>query len=427
MTQLTKDDRALLISYEAIIEDGLQSFVEVGNALMRIRDKRLYLEKFATFDEYCRERWNIPRNRADEFIKEAKAVKQVELDRNLGEEPPILPKNESQARELSRVPAAQQSAAWNEVIETAPRDEQDKPIITGAHVREVVAKHVPPPEITAKTKAQYFTLEEWENLPESERKSRDSDSQFNKQDNTSIEWAQWSWNPITGCKHDCPYCYARDIAKRFYPQGFEPSIHPGRFSAPSNTKVPDKAKEDISYGNVFTCSMADLFGRWVPAEWIDRVMKAVDENEQWNFLFLTKFPNRFAEVKNIPANAWLGTTVDCQARVANAEKSFAKVKTGIKWLSVEPMLTPLKFKNLEVFNWIVIGGSSRSEQTPAWTPPFDWVADLHAQARKAGCAIYHKDNLGFSEEMRLKEFPWGADKPQKQLPDEFKYLAMEGK
>src|SRR5262249_52669125 len=150
----------------------------------------------------------------------------------------------------------------------------------------------------------------------------------NRQEGDGIEWAQWSWNPVTGCKHDCPYCYARDFAQRYrdiYPHGFEPAFRPYLLHAPRNTKVPEQAVPDTRFKNVFTCSMAVLFGRWVHAEWIKAVFAAMRENPQWNFLCLTKFPQRMAEFE-IPANAWMGTTVDLQARVANAEAAFAKLR-----------------------------------------------------------------------------------------------------
>ena len=89
--------------------------------------------------------------------------------------------------------------------------------------------------------------------------------------------------------------------------------------------------------------MADLFGRWVPGEWIERILATVAANPQWNFLFLTKFPKRMSEFV-IPPNAWMGTTVDLQARVANAEKVFEKVKASVRWLSIEPMLEPLRIQ-----------------------------------------------------------------------------------
>jgi len=253
---------------------------------------------------------------------------------------------------------------------------------------------------------EYFLLAEDDQLTDdliAERIAK-STKTFNQQKGPGIEWAQWSWNPITGCKHNCPYCYARDIAVHRLEQRFEPSFYPDRFAAPSNTNVPTYADQDIRFKNVFTCSMADLFGKWVPLSWIKRVMDTVEANPQWNFLFLTKFPNRFAELGELPRNAWMGTTVDCQSRVKNAEKSFAKLKHGTKWLSVEPMLEPLVFDDLSAFDWVVIGGATRSTQTPEWIPPYDWIAQLSLDAHKAGAAVYHKENLGGFD--ALKEFPW---------------------
>jgi protein gp37 len=137
--------------------------------------------------------------------------------------------------------------------------------------------------------------------------------------------------------------------------------------------------------------MADLFGKWVPQEWIDAVFEQVRDNQQWEFLFLTKFPQRLAEI-DWPNNAWVGTTVDRQYRVDIAEKAFRGVKAGVKWLSCEPMLEPLQFKSLEMFDWVVIGGASKSSQTPEFWPPFEWVVDLYQQARESGCKVWFKPN-----------------------------------
>lgn len=274
-------------------------------------------------------------------------------------------------------------------------------------------------------------LDEWNTLSELERtelmKSAEAlgGSTFNKQDNDAIEWAQFSWNPITGCKHDCPYCYARDIAlssrmAKVYPNGFEPTFRPASVFSPSNVKIPKEAEIDSRYRNVFTCSMSDMFGRWVPAEWINAILDQMRKNPQWNFLCLTKFPKRMAEF-DIPNNAWMGTTVDLQARVKAAEDGFANVNAGVKWLSVEPMLEPLKFKNLNRFDWVVIGGASKSSKTPEWHPPFEWIIDLVEQARAANCKVYFKTNL---LGRRLLELPFDAPIPSDnvQAPKQFKYL-----
>src|SRR5262249_14162238 len=135
-------------------------------------------------------------------------------------------------------------------------------------------------------------------------------AKFNAQgDNENIEWALWSWNPVTGCLHNCPYCYARDIAttgptRGAFPNGFTPTFIPARLTAPRNTPFPEekikaeqRPERRLGLRNVFVCSMGDLFGRWVPSEWIEAVLKECREAPQWNFLFLTKFPIRMAEFK----------------------------------------------------------------------------------------------------------------------------------
>lgn len=271
-----------------------------------------------------------------------------------------------------------------------------------------------------------FSIAEWRSLNKEQqaahilRGREQSHLGLNEQKSDSIEWALWSWNPITGCLHNCPYCYARDIAARFFTQGFTPTFLPERLGAPYHQRVPPQAAHELGWRNIFTCSMADLFGKWVPAEWIEAVLDVARECPQWNFLFLTKFPNRLAEF-TYPDNAWLGTTVDCQARVANAERSFAKVKGGVKWLSVEPMLEPLHFDSLDMFHWVVIGGASASSQTPSWSPPRRWVDELEAAARDAGCMIYEKTNL----QARLREYP-GWEREEAKLPDALHYLPSIG-
>jgi protein gp37 len=230
-----------------------------------------------------------------------------------------------------------------------------------------------------------------------------SRSVFN-QTNEMVEWAWWTWNPVTGCEHNCVYCYARDIANRFYPEKFTPTFRPERLEAPRNTTYPEKARTEIGWRNVFVCSMADLFGRWVPDQWIEDVFTSCRKSPQWNYLFLTKFPLRYESLR-FPETAWVGTSVDEQRRVANAEKAFAKVKAPIKWLSVEPLREPLKFTRLDLFDWVVIGGQSVSTGAPEFLPPFEWVADIVVQAKAAGCQVYIKPNIGFDGPTRPREYP----------------------
>jgi protein gp37/ParB-like chromosome segregation protein Spo0J len=307
---------------------------------------------------------------------------------------------------------------------------------TVEHTRAEVKRVQPPKQVKIKAKPQVTSvaLTDWEQMSKEQQadilnwRGRGYTYRINEQKTDNVEWARGSTNPITGCRHNCPYCYAREIAERIYPEKFEPVLHLDRLIAPYTTPVPAMAQQDMSYRNVFMCSMADMFGQWVPTEWIETILETVRENPQWNFLFLTKFPIRMAEFE-YPDNAWLGTTVDLQARVKNAERAMRKVKAKVKWLSLEPLLESLQFEDLSTFNWIVIGGASPIREastgpTPEWRPPRRWVWDLTGKALDAGCLVYHKTNLNNE---RLKMFPNDPNPLQIEpgaAPSVFKYLKV---
>lgn len=117
---------------ETVIERGLNTFVEVGQALMDIRDGRLYRQGFATFEDYCRERWGMVQQHATRLIRAAETIA------NLRSEPigSLLPATESQARPLTQLEPEAQREAWARVVETAPEGR-----VTAAHVQSVVDEY----------------------------------------------------------------------------------------------------------------------------------------------------------------------------------------------------------------------------------------------------------------------------------------------
>lgn len=257
-----------------------------------------------------------------------------------------------------------------------------------------------------------------------------SKSSFNQTSGPGISWANWSWNPVTGCLHGCDYCYAREIAtsdrySAAYPVGFTPLFHHERLGAPTNTIIPAQYRDDshescsdgdckiCAYRRVFVCSMADLYGRWVPDEWIEKVHQSMLDAPQWQYITLTKFPARYVGLE-MPPGAWVGTSVDEQKRVRIAEDAFRKIEGGaVKWLSLEPLREPLVFEDLSVFDWVVIGAQTATNQpsghVPAFAPPIEWVSRIIVQALDAGCKVHCKPNLAANPGVQwLNQYPGGA-------------------
>jgi protein gp37 len=156
--------------------------------------------------------------------------------------------------------------------------------------------------------------------------------------------------------------------------------------------------------------MADLYGRWVPDEWISRVHASMLASPDWEYLLLTKFPARYVGL-SLPVAAWVGTSVDEQKRVRIAENAFRQIEgVKVKWLSLEPLREPLEFTDLSMFDWVVIGAQTETRQptgtVPAFSPPAEWVVRITAQALEAGCRVHWKPNLRTGPGMRwLNQYP----------------------
>jgi len=132
---LSSPEQQRFAGHEAAIEHGLQTFVSVGNALLAIRDDRLYRQDYATFEDYCRERWNIERRRAYQLMDAAAIVN------NIAPDVKNFTHRESHVAPLTHLDPADQREVWQEAIETAPNGK-----MTAAHMQSVVNEHSQGPD-----------------------------------------------------------------------------------------------------------------------------------------------------------------------------------------------------------------------------------------------------------------------------------------
>ena len=129
---LNVSERNELERCEVVIKQGLKTFVEVGQALMLIRDKRLYRSEFGTFEAYCNNKWQLTRRYVNNMVAASKVVSNIEMTTIVSK-----PQNESQARPLTKLEPELQAEAWQQVVE------QHGEKVTQKKVQEVVKEFVP--------------------------------------------------------------------------------------------------------------------------------------------------------------------------------------------------------------------------------------------------------------------------------------------
>lgn len=263
--------------------------------------------------------------------------------------------------------------------------------------------------------------------------------------NTKIDWCDSTWNPVTGCLHGCEYCYARRIAERFstamampdfellvpvdephpvyelsepvrhdfhgnkrepYPYGFQPTFHRYKLDEPLRWKKPR---------TIFVCSMGDMFGNWVPDEWITEVFRACDAAPQHRYMFLTKNFRRYAHLDDLlplhrrpphVAEMWFGHSYKAWGDYLPMPRFSIKPR----FVSIEPLLHELSEQDIrsavKYNDWIIIGAETGRRKGKV-IPEKRWVDDIADKAKKNGIPVYMKESLRelMGDDFR-QEFPW---------------------
>ncbi|KKL59295.1 hypothetical protein LCGC14_2216820, partial [marine sediment metagenome] len=188
--------------------------------------------------------------------------------------------------------------------------------------------------------------------------------------NPKEDWElDFTLNPVVGCRHACPYCYAERLNDRFkwIPKWTEPVFYPERLDEISKIKKP---------ATIFVGSMSDIFGEWVDRKWILDIFLVAFKNPQHRFMFLTKNPKRYNEFA-FPDNCWLGTTLDH----IKYKKRIEQLKIGAKrqtennktFVSIEPILSDVSEVDFTGIDLLIVGADS---SMGAKSPNPEWITSL---------------------------------------------------
>lgn len=208
--------------------------------------------------------------------------------------------------------------------------------------------------------------------------------------NSSIEWTEATWNPVTGCNkvsQGCKNCYAERMAKRLtamgnprYTNGFNVTLHHDLLELPYKWKKPRK---------VFVNSMSDLFHEDVPIEFIQKAFKTMRETPHNTYQILTKRSKRLMELNDQlewSPNIWMGTSVEDE-NVLYRIDHLRQVNAYVRFLSCEPLIGPLNNLNLNGIHWVIVGGESGPGSRPMEA---DWVRDIRDSCIDQNVAFFFK-------------------------------------
>lgn len=207
---------------------------------------------------------------------------------------------------------------------------------------------------------------------------------------SNIEWTELTWNPVTGCNKispGCKFCYAEVMSRRLkamgiekYKDGFNIRTHTSTLNIPFTWK---KSKV------VFVNSMSDLFHPDVPVDFIKAVFTVMNQTPQHIYQILTKRSERLLELSielNWTNNIWMGVSVESEDytfRIDDLSKTNAKTK----FLSIEPLIAPVKTLNLTHINWVIVGGESGHK---ARHIEKSWIDFVRAECEKSNVAFFFK-------------------------------------
>lgn len=186
---------------------------------------------------------------------------------------------------------------------------------------------------------------------------------------TRIEWCDATINPVVGCPHGCPYCYARKQAKRQKQRcdlcyQFIPHPHIERLDELKPTQKPKK---------IFIDSMWDRNANGVRKEWILRILDKIGQCPQHIFQILSKRPARYSKF-SYPENVWLGTSIAANADLHRIHELIHACPNNLKFVSIEPIHERIDHHFSEI-DWIIIGAETGHRKGKI-IPAKKWITEI---------------------------------------------------
>jgi protein gp37 len=219
-------------------------------------------------------------------------------------------------------------------------------------------------------------------------------------ENSNIAWTDHTWNPWVGCQHvspECDHCYADFFVNKRMGKDFARPWRTKTWRDPFkwNTKAPEMEKQLGRRVRVFCASLTDFFlkdaDEWRPEAW-----EVIRENQNLDFLILTKRPALIA--KRLPAdwgdgypNVWLGTTCGVRSSYSRVDV-LRNIPARVRFISAEPLLESLADINLSGIHLLIAGGESGSgyrEMDDAW------ARELRDVCRDQRVGFFFKQHSGF--------------------------------
>lgn len=154
--------------------------------------------------------------------------------------------------------------------------------------------------------------------------------------------------------------YASRFSERFrgvhghpFESEFDLILRPARLEQPLLWKLPRM---------VFVNSMSDLFHKDVPDEFVTRICDTMERANWHTFQILTKrsslmrdFLKQRYGTRSLPAHIWFGVSIKDRSKVSRL-RHLRAAPSGIRLLSVEPLIAPVGQLDLDGISWVIVGG-----------------------------------------------------------------------